>query len=69
MNKDEISRELVRPILDLMNGSDGGVGFSNLQHSFIPAMLEAESSGDEVAAEMLHIIAKFSKLCDRLLVK
>jgi hypothetical protein len=69
MNPSEQSKELLQPILDLMGGADGGVGFAKLRHDFLPDMLAKSAAGSPLEAEMVLVITRFSVLCKTLMAK
>ncbi len=69
MNHDDQSRELLQPILDLMSGLDGGVGFTNLRHGFLPEMLARSAAGEEMPAEIVLMVTQFSVLCKTMMGK
>ena len=60
----EKARELLKPILGVFGGEDGGVAFTKLLYEFMPHILESKTQN---AAEMTEIITKFSRLCKVLL--
>ncbi len=69
MNHAEQSRELLQPILDLMGGADGGVGFSKLRHDFLPEMLARTEAGEQLPAELVLMVTRFSVLCKTMMAK
>jgi hypothetical protein len=60
---------LLQPILDLMGGTDGGVGFAKLRHDFLPEMLKQADGGNYTAEEFIKMVQRFSKLCELLMEK
>lgn len=65
----ELSQALLQPIMDLMTGADGGVGFSKLRHSFLPEMLQKSAEGGELEAEFILMMTRMSMLCKTLMEK
>lgn len=61
--------ELLQPILEVMGGTDGGVAFARLRHSFLPSMLEAAEKGAPLTVEFVTMVTQFSKLCSTMLEK
>ena len=59
------SLELMKPMLDVFSGIDGGAAFIKLQHSFLPQMLS--KAGDPQVDEFLKMISQFNRLCKMLL--
>lgn len=69
MDTQEQSQALLQPIMDLMTGADGGVGFSRLCHSFLPEMLEKTAAGGKLEAELVMMVTRMSVLCQTMLEK
>lgn len=69
MTPAEQSKELLQPILDLMGGADGGVGFAKLRHDFLPEMLARSEAGESLPAEFVLMVTRFSTLCKTLMGK
>ncbi len=69
MNPSEQAKELLQPILDLMGGADGGVGFTKLRHGFLPDLICKAAAGQPLEAELLLAITRVSKLCNFLMEK
>jgi len=56
-------KEELQNILDCMTGADGGVGFVALRVALDQFEKEA-ADGNEASAEVLKIVARFSKIID-----
>lgn len=63
------SKALLDPIMDLMAGADGGVGFAKLRHNFLPEMLEKSAGGGQLEAELVLMVTRMSVLCKTLMEK
>ena len=62
---DEVGQDL-QPILDLFSGADGGVGFAQLRHSFLPNIY-AKANKDENELACMEMVKRFSRLCEVML--
>lgn len=60
--------EVLQPMLDLFSGADGGVGFSNLRHNFVPEMLQRRGEGGQVD-EFIKMLYQMSRLCELMMEK
>jgi hypothetical protein len=69
MDFNEQSKALLDPIMDLMVGADGGVGFVKLRHEFLPEMLEKSAAGGKLEAELVLMVTRMSILCKTLMEK
>lgn len=69
MDFNQQAKELLDPIMDLMSGADGGVGFAKLRHDFLPAMLEKSATGGALEAELVLVVTRMSVLCKTLMEK
>lgn len=58
----EEARELLRPMLDLFSGADGGVSYVKLHHRFLTDIL-ARRGEDSNIDHMLEAISLVSRLC------
>ena len=62
--------DLLRPILDLMTGVDGAVGYAKLHHSLLPQIVAMvrESKGSTGRADwVLRTVQDFSAICSKIL--
>ncbi|ATW62741.1 hypothetical protein SCBWM1_gp57 [Synechococcus phage S-CBWM1] len=57
------AKEIMDPILDLMGGADGGVGYAKLLHSVLPALITLSEEGDSRASKLIYSIKLFSEIC------
>jgi hypothetical protein len=57
---------LLQPMLDLFGGADGGVGFAELRHSFMPDMLAQRGTNPNVD-EFLTMMERMNRLCKAML--
>lgn len=69
MDFNQQAKELLDPIMDLMSGADGGVGFAKLRHDFLPDMLEKSANGGALEAELVLVVTRMSVLCKTLMEK
>jgi hypothetical protein len=67
MGNEERAMELLRPIMDVMSGSDGGVAFARLRFIFIPDILTSSDKGDPLSADFIRSLENVSKICAALL--
>jgi hypothetical protein len=56
------ARELLRPMLDLFSGADGGVGYAKLHHHFLTDILSKRGENSNID-RMLEAISLVSRLC------
>ena len=58
----EEARELLRPMLDLFSGADGGVSYVKLHHHFLTDILSKRGENSNID-RMLEAISLVSRLC------
>jgi hypothetical protein len=64
----EQAADLLRPILDVMAGVDGGVAYAEFHHQILPALIaHAAEGGDSRAMLTLDTVRHFSSICRILL--
>jgi hypothetical protein len=61
------SADLLKPMLDVFGGADGGGAFVKLQHKFLPDILEMADQGEPTAQAAVLMVERFSKLCAEML--
>lgn len=62
MNKSP--EEILQPILDLMSGVDGGIGYIRLRDYFLPELMAIK--GDDRAIQLLEAFRIVSDVCKGL---
>lgn len=63
------AKDILNPILNLMGGTDGGVGFAELQHAHLPEFIKLAEAGNAQAIEAVKAFELVSKFCTYLLKK
>lgn len=56
------ARELLKPMLDLFSGADGGVAYIKLHHGFLNDILSRRGENSNID-DMLAAISLVSQLC------
>jgi hypothetical protein len=59
----EEAAELLRPILDLMSGVDGGAGYARLHHEILPAIVHRRRDGCLRSSRVFDTVSHFSSIC------
>lgn len=59
-----IAEEIIKPMLDLFSGSDGGMAFVKLRHQVLPLLIKSHPDSPQ-----LRTIEHFSAMCKVLLQK
>jgi hypothetical protein len=68
MTPQEEAQAVLRPMIDLFGGADGGVGFAKLCHDFLPEMIKLRPENPQ-ADEFVKMMYRLSRLCELMMEK